>query len=207
MMVAEAFSASPIKQLTRRRWETADTVVAASLALVIAVTAIFVLLCFQGYETTLVTSKAKAERAAAIMAEGSRWIVAASSVSLDSVAAEFGAGSSSERLGAAFDRASSSLPAELGLGVYSETGQLVWGRSSTGAPASVANADFFAELADGREISLGRLEPAGDAARFAIARRLDRDGVFGGIAIAVVLGDALSRFAAPQDLAAIPRSA
>lgn len=185
-----------------RRWEAADTVVGASLALVASMTAIFVLLCIQGYGTTLEASKSRAERAASVMAEGSRWIVSATLSSLENVADEVSAGKTTDQVAFAFDRSTASLPIKPVLALYSETGGLVWSNSASARPSAVGDMEFFEDASAGAENSLGRLEPESGSARFVVARRLERNGAFAGIAVAIISGEALSRFAAPQDLGA-----
>jgi hypothetical protein len=175
--------------------------VAATFILVAMVGTIFVFLCFQGYGTTLQTTEARAQRAAAVVAEGTYWILSASLASLETASAQVAGGMDPDEVGQMFSRAAAMLPAQTTLFVYSAAGKLT---SLASRPASddIADTDYFKDLARGASVSLGVQQGDGDAASFSVARRVERDGLFLGAVVASLPQGVLARFALPQDLGA-----
>ena len=182
----------------RRRWETADTVVAASVGLVALIVAVFVLLCFQGYGTTLAGAKSRAQRAAEAVAEGSHWTIAATMASLEVAAAQFVSGATTAEIAAAFDRASSTLPVLPALRIYTADGALRWQSPGAAAAPDIAATESFSQLRDGAAPTLGYQE--GESGSFTLSKRLERDGAFLGALVAELPGEVLYRFALPHDL-------
>ena len=66
----------------KRRWSAATIVVGLASALVFAIFAIFALLCWQGYGTTLQQAKTKAQVAADVVADQLQWSMSASLTAL-----------------------------------------------------------------------------------------------------------------------------
>ncbi len=190
----------------RRRWEAADTVIAASATLVAIIVTIFVLLCFQGYSATIENTKERGQRAASALAEGTRWILSSALVMLDSVAASLdneGANAGAQTL-AAFEMLASAVPAEFDLGVYDASGNVVASASSPAVPRTIADKDYFRALVEGKGWALGAQDKNAETggATFTVARRLVASNAFsGGIMISIGAG-VLEQLAAPHDLGA-----
>lgn len=183
----------------RKPWEAADTILVSSLVLVGAIVGIFVVLCFQGYSTTIEESKARAQRAADVVAEGSRWVIASARASLEAAAPGDGAPASLVK----FEEGARHLPAKLALGIYDASGRLVGPQSTPGVAAEIADRDYFARLVAGDEWALGSQELlAAGSSIFAVAKPLRRGDVFDGAAVVFVDGGVLEGLAAPQDLGA-----
>ncbi|WP_423069043.1 sensor histidine kinase [Devosia sp. CN2-171] len=184
-----------------RKWEQADTVVAFGSLLVATIVAIFVLLCFQGYDTTVNEAKARAQRAAAIVAEGVEWILAATKAPLEYAAQQPEDGAAVD-LRTAFGnatRAASAQPGGARLAVYDAQGTLQPGLHWEGAPGSIADQDDFRRLAAGGLYELSAQEGTGDQATFSVSRRLGtRD--FAGVVRATLPATVLSEFSIPQNL-------
>jgi two-component sensor histidine kinase len=194
-------SASP---KPRRRWEAADTVIAASIGLVAVIVGIFVLLCIQGYYTTIEGTKTRGSTAASIVAEGTNWIFASGFTKLDGIARAIGndpANAGAPTL-AMFESATERTPSAVSLGVYDATGNVVAAASSPGAPATIGDKDYFAAVRGGAEHALSAQEK--DAATgeptFALTRRLELNGAFMGAALVMFDGDVMRRLAEPQQM-------
>jgi two-component system, sensor histidine kinase PdtaS len=186
------------------RWEAADSVIAASSGLVAIIVGVFVLLCLQGYNNAIENSKIRAQTAADVVAEGTRWAVSSALATLDGVAASIGddpAQADADVL-AAFEANAAILPAQLALGIYDESGNAVTAATADGAPASIADTDYFRTVAGGAGWSLSAQQRSGATgeATFAVARRLEADGAFTGAAVAIIDADVLDRLAEPQQL-------
>jgi len=182
----------------RRRWEAADTVVAASVGLVALIVVVFVVLCLQGYDTTLAGAKARAQRAAEAIAEGSRWTIAATMASLEAAAAQLVSGATTDDIAAAFDRASSTLPVQPALRIYTADGKLRWQSPGAAEAPDISSTDYFRQLRDGSAPTLGYQE--GESGSFTVSKPLERDGVFLGALVAELPGEVLYRLAVPHDL-------
>ncbi|MBN9309861.1 histidine kinase dimerization/phosphoacceptor domain -containing protein [Devosia sp.] len=186
----------------RRRWEAADTVVASSVVLVAGIVAVFVFLCFQGYDTTIEQTRSRAERAAGVIAEGSRWVVSATLAALQGAATQLADGVAPQTVQAGFERAAASLPVAPGLHIYSTSGDLIPAGSAAQEPAAptVSGADYFEAIRSGRIVSIGYQEGAGESASFSVAQRVERNGSFAGAVVATLPASILSQFALSQDL-------
>jgi len=182
----------------RRRWGAADTVVAASVGLVAIIVAIFVLLCFQGYGTTLQVAKLRAQNAALSVAEGAHWTIAATMASLDAAAAQVASGATTDETTATFDRAASILPVRPTLRIYAADGKLS-GRAPGGSVSmDISATESFRRL---RDRSAPALVYQDEGTRsFTMSIRVERNGAFLGALVAELPGEVLSRFAVPHDL-------
>lgn len=186
--------------LLGRKWEAADTVIAASAGLVAIIVAIFVFLCFQGYSTTLEMAKSRAQHAAQAVAEGAHWTIAATMASLEVAAALVERGATADEIAHAFDRAASVLPVPPKLSVYTPNGTLS-GQSPDGTESEdISDTDGFAQLRKGTATVLDYQHDG--SGRFTVTSRVDRDGTFLGALVAELPGEVLSRFAVPHDLGA-----
>ena len=195
---------TPRRAGRRRRWEAADTVIAGSVLLVALIVGIFVALCFQGYNSTIENAKQRAQQAADVVAEGTRWSIGAAIAVLDGIAATTGgdtANAGSDTF-ATFQASAATIPAQLDFGVFDAEGRAIEDASSPNMPASVAGTDYFAAAAGGKAFAVGAKTMNDDGeSRFFVARRLEVDGAFSGVAIIGIHGSGvLARTAEPQDL-------
>ncbi|KQW81088.1 hypothetical protein ASC89_04455 [Devosia sp. Root413D1] len=181
----------------KRRWEAADAVIAGSVLLVSVIIGVFVLLCVQGYGTTIDEAKAKAQRAANVVAEGSRWVIASARTAVETAST---AGSTP---GAALDHfsdVSRQLPTSLVLGVYDASGRIIRERSMPTAPMSIDDHDYFNALTGPEEWALGSQEELSGRPVFAVAKRQQVAGAFAGAVVVFLDGGVLERLAVPQEL-------
>lgn len=179
-----------------RAWETADTIIAGSILLVSIIIGVFVVLCFQGYDTTIEEAKSRAQRAASVVAEGSRWVVASARTAVEAAAA---AASSEGAALRQFGEMSRHFPTTGVLGIYDASGRLIAGESAPNAPPTIDDRDYFSALG-AEDWALGSQEDLQGRPVFAVAQRLQQGGVFAGAAVVFVDGSVLERLAAPQDL-------
>lgn len=156
----------------RRRWETADTVVAISAALLVAVFAIFGFLVWQGYSRTLDNARRNVGDAADIVATESKWFLATVLSRLDAAAAGLPAADS--------DPADAMLADNAPIAIYGADGRRISGDPSL--PADISSDAAFAALSGGRSVAMA---PPADV-RIAILRRIDRGDAFGGAALMTV---------------------
>ncbi len=184
-------------RLRRTRFEPADAVIAGSSLLVAAIVAVFVLLCIQGYSTTIQQTREKSERAAMIVADGSKWIVASTLSVLETSVARFASGGAGE-VQRAFEVGAASLPTDFAFGVYDVAGMLLTGTGA--APASIAERDYFSE-ADATGWMLGAQESIEQGSgSFAVSKPMVVAGELHGFAVAYVGDRLLEQLAAPQNL-------
>lgn len=180
-----------------RTWEAADSVIAGSVLLVSLIIGTFVVLCFQGYDTTIEDAKGKAQRAANVVAEGSRWVIASARAAVEAASS---AGSANGASLDQFSDVSRHFPTSAVLGIYDAAGRLIAEASTPSAPRTIEDRDYFAALGSSEEWALGSQEELENRHVFAVAKRLQQDGVFTGAVVVFVDGSVLERLAAPQDL-------
>lgn len=179
-----------------RTWEAADTVIAGSAILVSIIIGVFVLLCFQGYDTTIAEAKNKAQRAANLVAEGSRWVIASARAAVEVASrADPLAGASLDQ----FSDVSRHFPTSVVLGIYDASGRLIGEGSTPSAPRAIDDRDYFAALRS-QEWAIGSQEEVDNRHVFAVAKRQQRSGDLAGVVAVFVDGSVLERLAAPQDL-------
>jgi two-component system, sensor histidine kinase PdtaS len=188
-----------------RRWQAADTVVAASATLIAIIAAFFVLLCIDGYNTRIERAETRGQLAASTVAEGTRWVISSALVVMDGLATslEHDIANASARTLTQFESIVAAIPAQMELGIYDRSGNVIAGASSRDLPASIADQDYFAEIAGGANWSLSaqaNSEATGDPT-FSVARRLaTSDGTFTGAIVIAVDGNVLGRIAETLDL-------
>ncbi|RYG93447.1 MAG: hypothetical protein EON58_18305, partial [Alphaproteobacteria bacterium] len=151
--------------------------------------------------TTLNQAKSRAQHAAAAVAEGAHWTIAATLSTLDVAALKVSEGASATEIANAFDRAASVLPIPPKLRIYTADGKLFGLSIGADVLEDISGTDSFEQLRNGTSSILG-YQPGGGAGRFTVARRVDRDGAFLGALVAELPGEVLSRFAAPHVLGA-----
>ncbi|MBN9360861.1 MULTISPECIES: histidine kinase dimerization/phosphoacceptor domain -containing protein [unclassified Devosia] len=196
-MSVGAFSQGASRRVRpERTWEAADTVIAGSAILVSIIIGVFVLLCFQGYDTTIVEAKNKAQRAANVVAEGSRWVIASAKAAVEAASrADPAAGASLDQ----FSDVSRHFPTGAVLGIYDASGRLIGQGSSPSAPRTIEDRDYFTALRS-EEWVIGSQEELDNRHVFTVAKGLQQRGALAGVVAVFVDGSVLERLAAPQDL-------
>jgi two-component sensor histidine kinase len=214
MSTVDVASAAPTVKLpqpkvppkARRRWEAADTVIALVVSLVILIVAIFALLCFQGYYSTIESAKTRAQAAADIIAEETRWVISTAVTLANGAAGAFNrdpSQASAETL-KRFTAVTDKMPAKLALGVYDATGTLIADASSAGVPASIADHDYFKAVAAGQDWAISAQETDSSSGRavFSVVQRLGTPEKFTGVTLIAIDASVLEAFAAPHNLGA-----
>lgn len=210
-MSADAAAAPPpadklsLPPLTAKRWGPADAVIGAAIVLVVVIVGVFVLLSYQGFGTTIETGKQRAQTAASVVAEQTRWVFASARASLEHVAIQIDEdpAAATPLILAEFAAATEAIPMEVRLGIYDADGDLVAEASSVSRlRSSIAETQFFARNAEGDRWSLSGQErnPETGDATFVVGRRLGTDSEFRGVAIIIIEADVLRRFAESQNL-------
>lgn len=186
--------ARPTKR-TARKWEAADSVILGSGLLVSAIVGIFVVLCFQGYDTTVDEARAKANRSASIAAEGARWVVTSSLSLLEGVTSQLDNGAEAAEVLASFERAATPLPAQLDFGVYDASGQLLEGTSTADAPTSIAGRPYLEPGPRGWTVG-----PENSGSNGASSIAISKSATTGNVGVIFVDAGVLRSIAEPNDL-------
>ena len=192
--------ADPKVKAGRRRWEAADTVLAASIGLVVIIFAVFGFLVWQAYFQVLEEAETRARRAADVVAEQTSWVVGSGLMFLSRNAEEIAAAPNDAALTTAADleESLSWVPASTEVAFYDATGAAVSSTGGESLPATLTGADYFAEVAEGRDWTI--VPETGENSGFLIIKRLERGGTFAGAA-ALAIGDGtLESFWALQNL-------
>jgi two-component sensor histidine kinase len=192
--------AAPQSKTSRRRWESADTVLAGSVGLIVLIFAILGFLVWQAYFQVLEEAETRARRAADVVAEQTGWVVGSGLMFLSHKAEEIAAAPDDSALTTAADleESLSWIPASAEVAFYDAAGAAVSSTGGESLPATLADADYFAELAEGREWTI--VPESGENSGFLIVKRLERGGTFAGAA-ALAIGDGtLESFWSLQDL-------
>jgi two-component system, sensor histidine kinase PdtaS len=166
-----------------RRWGLAEVVLGVALAFVTVLAVILGLLIWQGYDGRIERAKTQAEIAAHVVAVHAQWLIETSRQALRRIDGQLG-----PRLDGPVTSESNvreelaGMPAEVRLGIYDRSGSRFGGDFD--APATIAGEEYVEALREGAEWHISSLIPSTDDAptRFAIARRLERNGTFAGIA-------------------------
>jgi two-component sensor histidine kinase len=164
----------------RRRWEAADTVVAISTALLIIVFGILAALVWRGIGVTIAEAEQQAQVAADAAADKTRWFLAERLLRLDVLATGDDVASTIPLSG----QAGAGLPAPTP-GLYGPDGSLLAPTAGARLPESIAGESFFTAVAAGRSFALGRAAALGGEEALPtamIARRIEREGAFAGVA-------------------------
>ncbi|RYE08611.1 MAG: hypothetical protein EOP22_12800 [Hyphomicrobiales bacterium] len=193
-----------VEQRPRRRWEAADTVIAAVGALVFIILAFFVFLCIQGYASSQAQAHTRAQAAADIVANEIKWVAGSSLTALQLVAEKLAMMPTAlEPVDKAdFDAALSILPAGTQLAIYDVDGLIVPNGGTPGLPANIAGTDYFAAM---RQDSAERVilpvtkDAASGEGLMVFAQSLGSD-VFAGVALLAVNTSILNEFLEPQNL-------
>src|SRR5690242_18828002 len=155
--MAEASHVASTSAATTRvglRWplSAATTVIAINVALIAIIVGIFLVLCVNGYQTTLVQAEGKAQGAADVVAQEASWMIGGAHAVLDQIAATTQTANDADvnRIAATTD-ALQNFPAPTSIGLYDADGNR---QGSTGAvtpPASIGKEAFFSKLKDGTD--------------------------------------------------------
>jgi two-component sensor histidine kinase len=187
-----------------RRWQAADAVIASSLGLIAIVFGVFALLIWQAYGQTISQAEARATRAAEVVAQETRWVVASGRLVLDQLALDLEA-DPARYPGARKDAVVGgmhALPVEVSVAIYGANGAVVPGGSSPSLPANVLGTSWFEALAAGGDwiVTPQFADATTGEPAFALVRRLQRGGAFDGIVALTVDGDLLKSFWNQQNL-------
>ncbi len=188
-----------IRTIENRRIDAGAIVFGGAGAFVSVIFVVFVVLCVQGYQTTSDNTHARAQRAAASVAEGIRWILASSGAALVASAEAWSGNASPDDALVAFAQASDRLPQTVRLHIYSPTGAL---QAGDDASPDISDTEVFQRLASLGQSSMAVQRGDGGSAAFSLYRSVYRVGEFMGVAVATLPSDALAGFAVPQDLGA-----
>lgn len=184
-----------------RRWEAADTVVALATGLLVVVFAVFGFLIWQGNAATVAQAEARAQASADVIAEESSWLVGANLALLETLARDIGG--EPQRVnagpGALFAKAAATLPAKVVLGVYDANGKQVSAPPAEGAPESIARSDFLVALAQGTDWQVSAVTSE-ERPGFVVAKRLEANGTFTGVALVAIDEQVMADFWARQNL-------
>lgn len=187
-----------------RKFGPAGLVLGLTTALVVVIFGVFALLVWQGYGTAITQARAKAQSAADVIAEETRWLVGSSLLTLKRVQFTLGGDPASLTAAskAALDEAVKSLPAPLTLSVYDAQGRLSPASAAPDLPSDISDTDLFKALAAGADRQVApELDAAADRApTFLIGQRLTLDGAFSGVAVITAGTAVLTDFWAPLKL-------
>lgn len=178
----------------RRRWSGAAIVVGLASALVFAIFAIFALLCWQAFGTTVEQTKSKAQVAANIVADQLQWSMSASLTALRFIA-DLGEGAFDPANRSKIEIALDRLPSDALLAVYDASG-VVRG-DAKGLAGNISAEPFFASLKQGQNWVIVPVGP--DTRYLLIAQRLGGTS-FAGVALLALPASLLESFWAPQNL-------
>jgi len=183
-----------VNAVPKPRWSGAAIVVGLASALVVAIFAIFALLCWQAFGNTIEQTKTKAQVAADVVADQLQWSMSASLTALRFIA-DLGEAAfdpaNRPKIEVALDR----LPSDALLALYDATGT-VHG-DGNGLADNIGGEDFFAALKQGQN---WLIVPVGKDTRYMlIAQRLGGTS-FVGVALLALPATLLEGFWAPQNL-------
>jgi two-component sensor histidine kinase len=181
---------SSSKAKTRKRWEAADTIVAATVSLLIVVFAIFGFLVWQAFDNTIPQASERAERAAVGLSERMGLVVGSAMALLDVVArGEVGPDAIPAADVATLTKVLARLPAKITFGSYDEDGRSIL--KDTDLPSDISATSYFQTLVQGREWVIDGLPGSSD---FVVGRRLSKDAGFAGSLVLRIDHSFLSSF-------------
>ena len=183
----------------RRRWQPADTVIAVTVALLVAIFAIFAFLCVQGYATTVENTKVRAQTAADVIADEMSSIVRTRLAVLEGVSVQLDDKPlpASLKSIARLEAVESGLPASAGLDVYDAAGNPAAG----GTGPAISDSEVFEKLQAGATWAISAQEKGSDGApSFMIGKRLNNGGAFAGVVTARIDGSLVEALWTPQNL-------
>jgi two-component sensor histidine kinase len=186
-----------------RRFGPAEAVLALTLLLVVTIFAIFGVLVWQGFGTTVRQAEGKTQSAADVVAEETQWLVGSSLLTLRRV--DFTLQGNPANLTpankAALDEAVKSLPAPLALAIYDAAGHEAMPGQAPGLPADIADDPTFRAVAAGQDWQISpQMAGADGKPIFVVAKRLATAAGFTGVAMIAVGAEVLANFWGPLDM-------
>lgn len=167
------------------------------LLIVAAVLVAGTMLVRQNYNSAIQEGEMRASAAANVVATNANWMMQASDQALRRIDSALGPdGAPSQELTQNISRAVGDLPLGFTYSVFDETGRL---RASTAENWSAVNHSdrpYFQRLANGEHFSIARAEreTPQDGFAFIVAHRIDRDGVFRGVATITITNASVEKF-------------
>jgi two-component system, sensor histidine kinase PdtaS len=162
------------------------------------------LMVWQSYRDAIASAEARAAGAAHVVAAHSQWLVEASEQALRRVDEALGDRPDLFVGGTAGDlnEAVAGLPEQVVVWVFDAEGKSVLTNDPEAVPIAVEDREYFQVLRDGAEWHITALftSKVGNHKAFGIARRIDRDGRFVGVAAIGIHASLMAEFWAPLDL-------
>lgn len=188
--IAARSALSSSKAKARKRWEAADTIIAATVSLLIVVFAIFGFLVWQAFDNTIPQASARAERAAIGLSERMGLVAGSAMALLDVVARGEGEPDAIPAADVAtLTKALDRLPAKITFGSYDEAGRSLL--KDPDLPSEISATSYFKTLLQGREWVIDGLPGSSD---FVVGRRLSKDASFAGSLVLRIDHSFLSSF-------------
>ena len=185
-----------IARPTVRRSVAPGLVLGLTLFFVFVMSTITALLIWQGYYDNLNRTRARAESAAHVVSVHAEWLIEASNQALRRIDLALGPGARSFiSAGPELNAELAGLPADVRLGVYDAAGKRVDDQNAA-VPSDIGASEYFATLRDGGEWQVSSLliEADGKNPQFAVARRIDRNGAFAGVAAIFISAQIMENF-------------
>ncbi len=188
----------------RIRVKTPVAALGLALALFVVIGSLVGLFVYQGFNDAMSRGEQKAQIAAQTVAAQFQWIVEASRQALRRIDDTIGfrpdllSGQQIQDIGNAID----ALPDNVEARVFNQDGRELLATAPQEGELTVADRDYFQALRDGQEFVISRLivDRVTGKHSFVIAKRIERDGKFAGIAAIVIPSELISRFWAALEL-------
>ena len=188
----------------RRSWESAHIVIAISIVLVVGVFGTLGYLVWQGYHSAIAQGEARAQRGADLVARQAGWVIGSSlgELTLFEELVKSNPDQPLPELIARTKGALQDLPAEAKLSMFSADGNRIETSGSPWLPETVADQEFFQAIAAGADwwVSTQMQDASNGDAIFVIARRIQVDGTFAGVAALVYRSSLIKRIWEPLAL-------
>jgi two-component sensor histidine kinase len=167
----------------RRQSAVPGIVLGMTLLFCAALTLVLLLLIWQGYYERLARIRTQAESASHVVSVHAQWLLEASNQALRAVDRDLADNiAAADSANPILQAELTALPADGDLAIYGPDGDVV--SAEAGTPEDIAEREFFTALRDGRDwiVSALIVDADGTNPRFAVARRLSRNGAFAGVA-------------------------
>lgn len=182
---------------SRARLSVSVALAALILLLLLLLSLVVGLIIWREYQGTLALGQERAQNAAQTAAEHARWLIEANRSTLSRIDAALGEGTD-WRTAPPHDanRFSGLVQAGMAIRVIDAAGVAVFTSEPVNPRVHVSDRDYFEALAGGEETYISRLltdRPTGQRL-FVVAKRLERDGAFAGVAAIAVPVQVLAPF-------------
>lgn len=158
----------------------------------------------ENYRNALKDGESRAVSSAHVVAAHLEWMIEASDQALKRIEAELGDRPIDTAPGVAGDltRAVGDLPLGFEYSLVDAAGRIRFSSTGAGTDADHSERAYFQRLKEGQELTFTRLLDNERAGRpsFIIARRIDQNGIFRGVASITIPNESLDRFWASMDL-------